>query len=189
VHTDVPDTEPAKVDIGVKEEEIAAIMPYHPVWRYALRAVDPMMLLMDSGAFAHVCPASFMPGLPLRKIPKPSYVANAIGKQLIFYGMRTVDFQTWKGLQLTIDFCVMSVNRPILSAGQLARDGYKVTLNGTSNLKIGHQLAPLVRRGSLFFLPVTRIGEPFSSLQTAALMSEIKATHTEDHDRHRQRTS
>eukprot|EP00972_Heterocapsa_arctica_P031957 4707339-Heterocapsa_arctica.AAC.1 len=65
-----------------------------------------------------------MPGIPLRKVPKPPYVATATGKQLIFYGMR-VDFQTWKGLQLTIDFCVMRVNRPILSAGLLARDGCK----------------------------------------------------------------
>eukprot|EP00972_Heterocapsa_arctica_P078866 11631503-Heterocapsa_arctica.AAC.1 len=28
---------------------VAAINP----WRYALRTIDPMMLLMDSGAFAH----------------------------------------------------------------------------------------------------------------------------------------
>jgi hypothetical protein len=77
-----------------------------------------------------------------REIPKPPYVANAIGKQLIFYDMRAVDL---KGLQLTIDFSVMSVDRPILSAEQLARDGYKVTLDNTSNL-IGHQFAPCATR-------------------------------------------
>eukprot|EP00972_Heterocapsa_arctica_P086086 12688748-Heterocapsa_arctica.AAC.1 len=73
----------------MKKEEVAAISPYYPFWRSALRAIDPMMLLMDSGAFAHVCPPSFMPGIPLRKVPKPPYVAAAIGKQLIFYGMRS----------------------------------------------------------------------------------------------------
>jgi hypothetical protein len=77
-------------------------------------------------------------------------------------------------MQLTIDFCV---NRPILSAGMLARNGCKVTLNGTSTLKIGQYITPLVRRGSLFFLPVSRLGEPLTSLQTAALTAEIKATH------------
>eukprot|EP00972_Heterocapsa_arctica_P063653 9392911-Heterocapsa_arctica.AAC.1 len=51
--------------------EVAAVSPYFRPLQSVLQMIDPMMLLMDSGAFAHVCPPSFMPGLPLRKIAKP----------------------------------------------------------------------------------------------------------------------
>eukprot|EP00972_Heterocapsa_arctica_P037818 5567893-Heterocapsa_arctica.AAC.1 len=47
--------------------EVAAVSPYFPRLQSVLRLVDPMMLMMDSGSFAHVCPLSFMPSVPLRQ--------------------------------------------------------------------------------------------------------------------------
>eukprot|EP00972_Heterocapsa_arctica_P026496 3902420-Heterocapsa_arctica.AAC.1 len=59
---------------------VAAISPYFRPLQSVLQLIDPMMLLMDSGAFAHVCPPSFMLGVPLREIAKPPYVTAATGK-------------------------------------------------------------------------------------------------------------
>eukprot|EP00972_Heterocapsa_arctica_P076914 11345289-Heterocapsa_arctica.AAC.1 len=59
-----------------------------------------------------------MSNIPLRQVARPPKALAASGDRLEFFGMRSADLETWKGIRLTIDFCVMSVSRPILSAGR-----------------------------------------------------------------------
>eukprot|EP00972_Heterocapsa_arctica_P090331 13324931-Heterocapsa_arctica.AAC.1 len=106
-----------------------AISPYQAV-DSGVRVIDPdmvrqgvMMLMMDSSAFLHVCPLSFMPQISLRRLATPPKALAASGEALQFFGMRKVQLETFMGIRLAVDFAVMSVSRPIISAGALTRRG------------------------------------------------------------------
>ena len=77
------------------------------------------VLMVDSGAYIHVCPPTFMPEIPLRSVATPPEALAATGQPLQFYGMRKVECEAWQGVHLTLDFSVMNVSRPILSVGAL----------------------------------------------------------------------
>eukprot|EP00972_Heterocapsa_arctica_P047936 7071325-Heterocapsa_arctica.AAC.1 len=62
--------------------------------------------------------------------------------------MRKVELTTWRGIRLIIDFAVMSVKRPILSAGALARRGYQLVMGEHARLRLGTRLVPLLGRGN-----------------------------------------
>eukprot|EP00972_Heterocapsa_arctica_P036838 5424079-Heterocapsa_arctica.AAC.1 len=84
------------------------------------------MLMVDSGAFIHVRPPSFMAELHLRQVRKPPDALVAVGAPLKLFGMRRCESETYKGIRLTIDLCAMNVSCPILSAGALVAKGYPV---------------------------------------------------------------
>eukprot|EP00972_Heterocapsa_arctica_P084108 12391018-Heterocapsa_arctica.AAC.1 len=69
----------------------------------------------------------------------------------------------------------MSVRRPILSAGALAKRGYQLVMGEHARLRLGTRLVPLLRRGNLFFLPVALPGQPWTAQQTARLSAELPA--------------
>eukprot|EP00972_Heterocapsa_arctica_P022888 3366856-Heterocapsa_arctica.AAC.1 len=62
-----------------------------------------------------------MPQIPLRRLAKAPRALAASGEALQFFGMRNVQLETYMGIRRAVDFAVMSVSRPILSAGALTR--------------------------------------------------------------------
>ena len=66
--------------------------------------------------------------------------------------------EIWGGVVLEIRFMVMNVSRPLLSVGELQRQGWDVTFSYHSQLRKGGQTIPLARRGGLSYLPARLLG-------------------------------
>ena len=73
-----------------------------PVWTAAEESEDSIfhatekvgyqLLLIDSGAFEHVCPLSFGKGL-MHGVPR--HIISASGSKIHYYGVREVKFKVW----------------------------------------------------------------------------------------------
>ena len=86
------------------------------------------LALIDSGAFAHVCPENFCQWIPL-EAPDPSISAcQADGSTLEYYGVRRIPCKVPGGTRLNIKFHVMSVDQVIMSVGELISKGVHVSL-------------------------------------------------------------
>eukprot|EP00972_Heterocapsa_arctica_P073312 10826252-Heterocapsa_arctica.AAC.1 len=79
-------------------------------------------ILMDSESFLRVCPPSFVPEVPVRSGERQLRAVDASGHDLRYYGMKKVILATAGGL-VDVDFAVMDVSQPLLSIGELHRQG------------------------------------------------------------------
>ena len=70
------------------------------------------LMLVDSGAFEHVCPLNFGSGL---KEGNPRRIVAADGKEILYHGIREVKFTVWNKDPTKAMFVVADVTRPILS--------------------------------------------------------------------------
>ena len=112
------------------------------------------LLLMDSGAFVHVCPPTFAPHVPVERVsPMPKGV-TADGRTLTCHGVKRVKVRVWGGRVLTFTFAVMDVSRALLSVGELRAQGIATCFTTHSYLKRGAWTTPLLRVRNLLFLPV-----------------------------------
>ena len=112
------------------------------------------LLLMDSGAFMHVCPPTFAPHVPVERVsPMPKGV-TADGRTLTCHGVKRVKVRVWGGRVLTFTFAVMDVSRALLSVGELRAQGIATCFTTHSYLKRGAWTTPLLRVRNLLFLPV-----------------------------------
>jgi hypothetical protein len=69
---------------------------------------DSVLLLVDSGAFAHVCPRNFAPNSPLLASSMPHVVATAAdGKALVHHGEKKVPVSMWGTRPALITFQVL----------------------------------------------------------------------------------
>eukprot|EP00972_Heterocapsa_arctica_P081583 12026877-Heterocapsa_arctica.AAC.1 len=66
------------------------------------------MILLDSGSYTHVCPASFAPWVPIvRTTPKVGGL-TASGQKLVEIGTKCVHLQLYGGVTMTVKFVVMN---------------------------------------------------------------------------------
>ena len=130
-----------------------------PVWRRKTIDLRPygyddsyVLLLIDSGAFAHVCPTDF--GKGLQQVTRRNIV-GAGGQKISHYGRREVKVYTDDGIPANIDFQVCEVRRHILSVGNLSRVGIRVYFDvNNPHLRWGYRRYNLICVNNLFYWPV-----------------------------------
>ena len=93
-------------------------------------------VLIDSGAYLHVCPPSFAPRVPVEETATVM-AQSASGKPLKYYGQKAVDLLTEEGCRLSVVFAVFNVTKPILSAGMMRLRGHSVWLGRNPSLTCG----------------------------------------------------
>ena len=109
-------------------------------------------ILVDSGAFEHVCPMSFGDGW---ESSEPRQITAAGGQDVKHFGARRVPFMIWGKIKAVARFEVCKVTRPILSVGSLLNQGVKAIFDKEkSMLTLQDAAYPLVRIRNIFFLPV-----------------------------------
>ena len=85
-------------------------------------------ILVDSGAFTHVCPPSFAPHCPLQMPNEARHIVTASGKPLRHVGYKEVPVWLPNGETAVMHFEVcQGLRRPILSVGSLLEKGYDVS--------------------------------------------------------------
>ena len=84
------------------------------------------MLLVDSGAYAHVCPTDFAKHVPLEENPGATVAMAADGRGMEMYGKKEVGLALEDGRPARVVFQAMNVRRPILSVAALRSHGIEV---------------------------------------------------------------
>ena len=92
------------------------------------------MILLDSGSFTHVCPATFAPWVPIERTTPRVGGLTASGQKLVEIGTKRVCLQMYGGVSMDVKFVVMNVSRPLLSVGELQRHGWDVVFSERSHL-------------------------------------------------------
>ena len=115
---------------------------------------DMEVLLLESMVYAHVFPETFAPEIPIVSAAPRVGGLTASGQGLIHVGTKEVNVQVWGGGVMRVKFEVMNVTRPLLSVGELQRQGWDVVFSEHSMLRKHDRTIPLVRRGGLSYLPV-----------------------------------
>ena len=117
-------------------------------------------VLVDSGAFNHVCPVEFAEEFPTTPTQNPVGIRTASGQLVKHVGSRLVPVKLTTGEFFWINFQVCEqIRRPILSVSALNDQGIVVCFGQKfSYIKFGTQRRPLVRQlvrqRRLFYLPV-----------------------------------
>ncbi|CAE8640336.1 unnamed protein product [Polarella glacialis] len=144
-----------------------AAMETQPEWCMQLADVQPKAsqdrLMVDSGAFDHVCPVTFMPDVPIQPMDGDTSPAiTADGTPLVAIGHKVVRCVLQTGRRLRIRFKVMPIKRPLLSVGRLRRQGFgsyfppEPSYQGGGEAFLTHrgEKVPLQEHRGLFFLAV-----------------------------------
>ncbi|CAE8581665.1 unnamed protein product [Polarella glacialis] len=144
-----------------------AAMETQPEWCMQLADPQPKAsqdrLMVDSGAFDHVCPVAFMPDVPIQPMDGDTSPAiTADGTPLVAIGHKVVHCVLQTGRRLRIRFKVMPIKRPLLSVGRLRRQGFgsyfppEPSYQGGGEAFLTHQgeKVPLQEHRGLFFLDV-----------------------------------
>lgn len=123
-----------------------------------------VLALVDSGAFAHVCPQSFCSHIPLQSNNVPEgEIVTANGKHLNFYGVRRITFRIWEQIPANATFKVCDVHRPILSVSSLSEVGiYAHFCSDVAYLSWKNQRMPLLKINGLYYLPLYVESLPFA---------------------------
>lgn len=120
-----------------------------------------VMMLLDSGAFAHVCPPTFATHAPIRMITD-SGAKLADGRSIVSQGSRHVFLSlvgSWPPVVVRVDFLIMNVIRPILSVGLLMRKGFDIRFDsGRCRLMKAGVSFNLYPYSNLYYLPVRVLG-------------------------------
>ena len=93
--------------------------------------------LVDSGAYAHVCPKSFALQAKLWKVDRQTAARTADGRVLLMQGIRRVKLQLVRGGILPIEFAVYDIYRPILSVSALVQQGATVVFGNKAAMEYG----------------------------------------------------
>ena len=131
-----------------------------------------VLLLLDSGAYAHVCPPSFAPWVPLRTTGHSRVVAQtATGHKICELGERAVMLSSIGSspeVRLVVNFRVMEIKRPLLSVGELIRRGYLVHFSdAASYIRCGDDTElHLYSLGNMHYLPVRVETQSYASLES-----------------------
>ena len=83
-------------------------------------------ILLDSGAYDHVCGPEFAANIPLLPRLDTGVLRNADGNEIPTHGRRRVRFQLEDGQTAAVEFQVMNVKRCISSIGRLIDQGFGV---------------------------------------------------------------
>ena len=114
-------------------------------------------LLIDSGAYTHVCPKDYAPDLPLESVPQLYTVTN---KKIPVYGIKRVPYKQ-DNFRIMIPHYVCDVKCPILSASRLLDGGYGLDFTPRHcTITHGQQQAHLIRHSGLFYLRAEKIDIP-----------------------------
>eukprot|EP00972_Heterocapsa_arctica_P112120 16430014-Heterocapsa_arctica.AAC.1 len=81
-----------------------------------------MMVLIDSGAYTHVCPGNSAQAIPIRQATEIQPALSADGRPLQKWGTRDVVLELEDGETLKATYQVMNVSKVILSVAELRRD-------------------------------------------------------------------
>ncbi len=122
-------------------------------------------ILWDSGATLNACSPSHFIEFPIQE-SENKHLTTAEGRTLRHYGRKRVYVQTvHEGENMTIDFEVVDVVRPICSSSRAKMRGIETHLTGHDGDYIERRMTrgpnrrlELVARAGLFFLPVTAVG-------------------------------
>ena len=129
-----------------------------------------LWMLVDSGAYGHVCPKEFALdcGVQVQQGIGPDNVSGADGRALQYFGAREVwleledqDGQFWltketsNGPRAHVRFDVLNVQKPILAVNSLREVGITTHFaEDGAYLKKGAVRLPLYQLGRLYYLPV-----------------------------------
>ena len=110
------------------------------------------LIMMDSGASAHVCPPDHGQENGLRKSSETRPLLTASGAEMKQHGMRQVSYDTEVG-KITTDYRVLDVRRPIWSLGSMMDSGCDVhfTKNRSWISKDDGNELDMIRSGGVFF--------------------------------------
>ena len=152
---------------SLQEYETCSVMA---VEESPLAAGDELAVsvLIDSGAYLHVCPPSFAPTVPVEETA-PIVAQSASGKALKYYGQKAVDLITQEGCRLSVVFAVFNVTKPILSAGMMRLRGHSVWLGVNPSLTCGRRRISLKEKGNLFYLTAKVEGAARHAIEMVAL--------------------
>ena len=112
------------------------------------------MLLIDSGAYAHVCPPTFAGHSPIVQGRGAMAAMAADGRGLQVQGEKRVEFFFQNGQPIEVAFKVMSVKKPILSVSGLHEHGVEEVTEKGAYLERQGKRCTLQEVGNLFYLPV-----------------------------------
>ena len=115
--------------------------------------------LVDSGAYAHVCPKSFALQAKLWKVDRQTAARTADVRVLLMHGIRRIKLQLERGGILPIEFAVYDTYRPILSVSALVQQGATVVFGNKAAMEYGGLTHRLVSHGNLHFLHARLLAE------------------------------
>ena len=108
-------------------------------------------VLLDSGSCLDACPATYVPQVPLEQLHGlKAFAVN--GQQLLVHGTKRVELELRGGYKLIARFVVMDVTKPVVSVGDLRRQGFTVNLGGRNTLEQGGVHVDIEECDGLFFL-------------------------------------
>jgi hypothetical protein len=114
-----------------------------------------VLLLIDSGAFDHVCPLAFADWLKLDADDSiKGEVVGAGGEILKHFGHRKVIFDLFGRGRLLVNFHVLDVRRPIISVSKIIQHGYMVVFGKQSYIEKDCNRFALLKVAGLYYLPV-----------------------------------
>ena len=115
------------------------------------------LTMIDSGASVHVCPPDHGQENGLRKSSKTRPLLTASGAEMKQHGMRQVSYDTEVG-NITTDYRVLDVRRPIWSLGSMMDSGCDVhfTKNRCWISTDDKKELDIIRSGGVFFVAATR---------------------------------
>ena len=119
-------------------------------------AVDTL-LMIDSGAYTHVCPSNFGDWNPIDTSQKSIGLRCANGHEIGHYGRRHVSCYLFgkEKMEITFEFDVCDVKRPILSVHQLCQTGFRITFDRKGAfLSKGPNKLSLISCDGVYFIPV-----------------------------------
>ena len=87
-------------------------------------------ILLDSGAYDHVCRPEFATHSPLLPRLDTGVVRNADGSEMPTHGRRRVRFRLEDGQIASVEFQVMNVKRCIFSIGRLIEHYFRIDFEG-----------------------------------------------------------
>jgi len=144
--------------------------------RQHLGDIEVMMVLVDSGAFDHVCPREFMSHIPVVPAKVPMNCHGPNGQPLVHYGHRDVVLRLVTGQRVQIRFKVMDLARPILSAMRLREKQVETVIGPQPYIQKNRRRVPLVVCKGLPYLPVTLANESSGwNCVVAAMQQEAEA--------------
>ena len=118
------------------------------------------MILIDTGAYTHVCPPTFAGHSPIAQGRGAMAAMAADGRGLQVQGEKRVEFFLQNGQPIEVAFEVMNVKKPILSVSRFHEHGVGDHFTETgAYLERQGKRCPLQEVGNLFYFPVRLRGE------------------------------
>ena len=129
-----------------------------------------VLILVDSGAFTHVCPPNFAQHCPTERPHHPTEARTADGRSLYDGGTKRVPLRLQTGQEVVVPFSVRPVTKPIISVSELEERGFathfgagggyieKVEDDGDEDAEATR--VRLYPHGGLYYLPAEFVEAP-----------------------------